>query len=169
MSDETLSQHAAHFTEIVRHLIHLRSRLKTTPTHMRHAHPMAHLLGLNEPSSEINPTEFDLLYKICVICSHHETPISMGELRAHLDVPLSTATRTVDWLVKQGIVERIADPDDRRIVRVGLTDRGHAIHRAGSAMIQMRSESLLRHFDPEERETLLRLMEKLVQALEEEA
>ena len=168
MPDDSLSQHAAQFTEIVRHLIHLRSRLKTAPTHKHADHPMAHLMGADAPASEISPADFDLLYKICVICSHHEAPVTMGELRAHLDVPLSTATRIVDWLVKQGIVERSADPNDRRIVRVGLMERGHAIHRAGSAMIQKRSESLLGHFTPDERETLLQLMEKLVQALEDE-
>jgi len=92
----------------------------------------------------------------------------MGELSQALDVPLSSATRIVDHLVKHEYAQRLADPDDRRIVRVSLTDTGQRLFRGLDEFIQSRLEQILRHFTPEEQETLLGLLRKLLSALSEE-
>jgi DNA-binding MarR family transcriptional regulator len=93
----------------------------------------------------------------------------MGDLSRALNVPLSSATRVVDLLVKSSCVERLADPDDRRVVRVALTETGAAISRAVNSAIQRRAERMLRPFTPPERETLIVLLRKLVAGLEETA
>jgi len=41
-------------------------------------------------------------------------PLTMSELSNELNVPMSTATRIVDWLVRGDMVERANDPNDRR-------------------------------------------------------
>jgi DNA-binding PadR family transcriptional regulator len=39
--------------------------------------------------------------------------------------PFSTATRTTDWLLNNGYVQRLTDPNDRRlVVCVELTEAG---------------------------------------------
>ena len=48
----------------------------------------------------------------------------VGALAEHLGVNPSTITGHVDRLVRQGLVRREEDPDDRRIVRNYLTDEG---------------------------------------------
>lgn len=50
------------------------------------------------------------------------TPLS--DVGALLGVSKQAASQLVDTLVLRGYVDRIADPDDRRRVTVGLTDRG---------------------------------------------
>lgn len=40
---------------------------------------------------------------------------------------ISTATGIVDRLVEQGLIKRKEDPDDRRVVVVGLTDKGQEV------------------------------------------
>ena len=55
---------------------------------------------------------------------HRRGPLTMGEIGGHLYLDVSTVTRLVDQLAKMGYVERVADPDDRRIVRARLTRNG---------------------------------------------
>lgn len=50
--------------------------------------------------------------------------VSLGGLAAALDLDISTLSRTVEGLVKAGLVERSADPSDRRAVRLTLTGAG---------------------------------------------
>ena len=109
-----------------------------------------------------------LLFVILVVLSRDDEPVTMGELSRRLDVPLSTATRIVDWLVSNGFAERVHDPADRRVVRVTLTEIGQSVHKVGNEFIRKRVMHLLRRFTPEERETLVVLMRKMAQVLEEE-
>lgn len=53
-----------------------------------------------------------------------EDGLPVGTLAEQLGVNPSTITGHVDRLVRQGLVRREEDPDDRRIVRNYLTDEG---------------------------------------------
>jgi DNA-binding MarR family transcriptional regulator len=55
-----------------------------------------------------------------------EDGLPVGVLAEHLGVNPSTITGHVDRLVRQGLVRRLEDPADRRIVRNFLTDEGDA-------------------------------------------
>ncbi len=52
---------------------------------------------------------------------------TMGEVAGSMSVGFSTMTKIVDRLVQRGLIERCSDPDDRRIVRILLTERGHEL------------------------------------------
>lgn len=52
---------------------------------------------------------------------------SMGELAEAGLFSLATATRTVDRLVAEALVYRVAHPDDRRKVLVFLSDKGREL------------------------------------------
>jgi len=52
----------------------------------------------------------------------------MSELSAELDLHPSTVTGFVDRLLKLGLVQRAEDPDDRRVVRVEISDKGRRDH-----------------------------------------
>jgi len=53
-----------------------------------------------------------------------EGPLTLGELAASEQVAPPTVTKVVAKLEDRGLVEREADPTDRRVVRVVLSDRG---------------------------------------------
>jgi DNA-binding MarR family transcriptional regulator len=59
---------------------------------------------------------------------HHlsEGICSMRELARTLSISESSATAAADRLVREGLVERRADPADRRLVLLALTDEGRA-------------------------------------------
>ena len=104
------------------------------------------------------------LYRIFMLLSRDEEPLTMGRLSSELDVPLSTTTRIVDGLVQAGMVERVTDPNDRRVVRVGMSKNGRALYEAGIAYNKQRIAKLLNVFTAEEQEQLLKLMNKLFDA-----
>ena len=51
-------------------------------------------------------------------------PLRMGAISKHLGSALSATTTIMDRLVEKELVERIADPNDRRVVICKLTDPG---------------------------------------------
>jgi DNA-binding MarR family transcriptional regulator len=55
-----------------------------------------------------------------------EQPRTMRELAQTVAMPPSSVTGLVDSLVERHHVERISDPEDRRIVRVRLSESGQA-------------------------------------------
>jgi DNA-binding MarR family transcriptional regulator len=118
--------------------------------------------------SKYSSIDKDLFYRIgLVILSRYKEPMPMGELSRALDVPQSTATRMVDDLVESGVAVRIADPEDRRIVRVTLTEEGRELHQTISEYMRQRIDQLLIKFTAEEREQLSGLLRKAVESLNE--
>ncbi|HWD52817.1 MAG TPA: MarR family transcriptional regulator [Acidimicrobiales bacterium] len=51
---------------------------------------------------------------------------NLGDVAGELAVSKQAASQLVDTLVTRGYVERTPDPEDRRRVTVGLTERGRA-------------------------------------------
>jgi DNA-binding MarR family transcriptional regulator len=78
----------------------------------------------------------------------------MGELAVIEGVRMPTATSVVARLVKLGLVERIADPQDRRAVLVGITARGSAQIGELVAERNARFAELLARLSGEERRLL---------------
>lgn len=71
----------------------------------------------------------------------HNPGINQGNLAALLEVEAITAGRMIDRLEKLGLVERRADPSDRRAWRLHLTDEAPVVldalrERAGVVMDQ---------------------------------
>lgn len=54
-------------------------------------------------------------------------PTRMTDLAQKLCISTGTLTVRVDKLEKDGLVERTANPDDRRSLFIGLTNRGQAL------------------------------------------
>lgn len=55
--------------------------------------------------------------------------VSIVELAGVLGVDTSTLSRTIDNLVKAGLVDRVLNPQDRRYVTIALTERGGGVSR----------------------------------------
>jgi DNA-binding MarR family transcriptional regulator len=121
--------------------------------------------NLREKIGQIN--DRNVFFTIGFVFSRQSVPITMGDLSRILGVPFSTATRTVDWLVDNGYVQRLADPDDRRVVRVELTVAGIELYRALNDLLLEGAEQFLHNFSLEERKELGRLLGKLVENLDQ--
>jgi DNA-binding MarR family transcriptional regulator len=115
-----------------------------------------------------NVTDFDLFYSLGSIFTQEAKPLTMGELSRWLNVPLSTATRIVDWLVNNNYAQRLPDPTDRRVVRVALTDAGNATYGEIDNFFMERIACLMRGFTDDERIMFVRLLQKIITTLEQE-
>lgn len=130
---------------------------------------------LKEHLEEVFPSEsskqkenLDLIFKTCMALTRKESPPTMGEMSAALGITLSAATRLVAWLVDNDYAIRLSDPDDRRIVRVNLTDRGWEVFKTLNDIIAHRAGLVLNQFTEEERILLILLLRKLTKNLKEQ-
>lgn len=98
---------------------------------------------------------------------HRKPGSAMGELSQALSVPLHTATRMVDSLVENGLADRLSDPEDRRVVRVTLTDNGVRFHEAFEAHVAQESQRIMACLTPEEQRILIALLRKIAASLRE--
>lgn len=101
-----------------------------------------------------------LFYQISKVLQGGENP-TMKELGEALRIPKATLTRIVDLWVRQGIVERFDDPGDRRIVRVGLTERGGQLREIMLEYGEKRVGNVLSSLTKEEQIALISLLNKL--------
>jgi DNA-binding MarR family transcriptional regulator len=73
--------------------------------------------------SGLTPAQHQLLL---AIRGHHGGAPSVGDIAEHLLLRHHSVVELVDRAGNAGLVERRADPDDHRIVRLALTELGEA-------------------------------------------
>jgi DNA-binding MarR family transcriptional regulator len=159
-SMSTIENTAEQFMSLMHRFICLRPRL-ILPEHI--VQFKKKMEGFKESGN--NPEDYSFLFRILILLAQNEKPMTMSELSTELNVPMSTATRIVDWLVRGDMVERVNDPDDRRVVRVGMSNSGRALYEAGMEYNKQRIADLLKDFSGEEQMQLLKLMNKLFDSL----
>jgi DNA-binding MarR family transcriptional regulator len=120
------------------------------------------------PTGTASEPNYQVLYRVSTALPRSGS-LTMSELSSALMVPMSTTTRMVDWLVKQGLVVRMPDPEDRRVVRVAFTDAGRELSGKIEDHVRERVQEILGSLTPEERRTLLALIKKIVASLNERA
>jgi DNA-binding MarR family transcriptional regulator len=69
--------------------------------------------------------EYDVLYTL----AKSPTPMRLGELNRGVLLSQPALSRMVDRLAERGLVARSRDPDDRRSIRLSLTELGRAEQR----------------------------------------
>ena len=153
-------QTAEQFIDLVQRYMRLRPRLIHPDHVVQFKKKMASLRN-----SGYSPEDHEFFFRMFVLLSQNQEPITMSELSSTLNVPMSTATRIVDGLVKNDMAERVHDSNDRRIVRVGMSKNGRELYEMGMAYNKQRIANLLKDFTAEEQAELLRLMNKLFDAL----
>jgi DNA-binding MarR family transcriptional regulator len=89
-------------------------------------------------------------------------------LARSLRVAVPTMTRMLDGLVERGLVERQADPESRRQIRVVPTAEGNAVLARYEAIIAARLRSLTGALDLERQRRLLQAIGDLRSALDRE-
>ncbi len=73
------------------------------------------------PSSNITPGAYYVLLQLS-----GEGELSMSEIGERLSISKPNVTTLIDKLIEEGLTERLADKQDRRIVKIKLTKKGSA-------------------------------------------
>ena len=74
--------------------------------------------------ADLSWAEFELLMRLAVVATR---PLQMGEIAAQLVGSPSGTTRIADRLEKDGLIVRETPRENRRIVRVQLTEKGRDV------------------------------------------
>ncbi|AXA36634.1 MAG: MarR family transcriptional regulator [Candidatus Hydrogenedentota bacterium] len=82
-------------------------------------------------------------------------PQRMSEIARLSGVTLPAATAVVDRLVEAGLVERHSEPNDRRVVRIALTEKGRKMIASMNSVHERRLRDVLEKLTPEERTALV--------------
>ncbi len=111
-------------------------------------------------SSGLTPPQIHTLISL-----GHDGGLPMGELARRGGITEKTMTGIVDRLEHAGHVQRERDADDRRLVRVRLTERGRGAFATIEQHVKSRLRGFLEHIDAEDRCALKRILQKLHQRL----
>jgi len=90
------------------------------------------------------------------------------ETAAGLGLTAPSVSVGVHRLEAAGLLERRPNPQDGRAIQLFLTDRGQALHQRARAFRREKMRRLLMGLTPEDRATLLALLEQAISATEEE-
>jgi DNA-binding MarR family transcriptional regulator len=87
--------------------------------------------------------------------------ITMNDLSLKMKLASSTMTRMVDQLVQKGLVDRQPDAEDRRVVRVRLTESGRQAKQQLDETLQSFFLTVMQDIPDNEREQLIRSLKLL--------
>jgi len=88
-------------------------------------------------------------------------PLTMTDFSDRLGVPLSTATRMVERLIEKGLAVRSRIEDDRRVVRVELSEDGRKLNQSFAEHRRAMGRRMLSALTHGEREIFIELMTKM--------
>lgn len=93
-------------------------------------------------------------------------PMCAGELARALDHDAGAMTRVVDQLESKGYVRRQPNEQDRRSLRIAVTDAGMAVWRHIAIAHEHTLEHAQQDLDPAERAQLMDLLERVYASLQ---
>jgi DNA-binding MarR family transcriptional regulator len=64
-------------------------------------------------------------YPVLGMLTHHDA-LTMSGIQERMCMSKSNTTSLVDKLIESGRVERLFDPDDRRVIKIAITAKGRA-------------------------------------------
>jgi len=108
-------------------------------------------------------TEFDVTPPQCeaLMVLKEGGSLAMGELCQRVGSACSTATDLIDRMERNGLVERVRDPRDRRVIRLHITPKGDEVVERVIEASRTNLARKLQGLCDEEKEQLLRTLEQL--------
>ncbi len=107
---------------------------------------------------ELGITQIKLLHQLEVATRE----LTLKEAAELVPLSLPAASRTIDDLVRRGMVERHEDVEDRRMKRVSLTDRGRLVIRKLNAARLNGLEQFAQTLNEDERRALSGALQQLL-------
>lgn len=104
----------------------------------------------------VTAAQFELLQAIAAIESSGG---GCGELARRVAAPGPDITRMVDRLVAAGLVARLRDENDRRVVHAHLTEKARELLRDASPAVARAESEMFGNLDINEREALTTLLQ----------
>ena len=108
----------------------------------------------------LSAQDFGILFRLL-----KQGPMSQVDIAALLLRDKTTITRRIDGLVKKGLVQRGADPNDRRYFRVALTEQGNAALEVMIPLVRDFQQEVLSDIPDEEKAITIRTLKHISEKL----
>jgi DNA-binding MarR family transcriptional regulator len=102
---------------------------------------------------------------IIIVFIAQNKSVKMSAIADNLNAPLSTLTSIVDKLVANKFLLRYNSDDDRRVVKVGLDEKGKASYKQFLNHKRMMAKKVLSHLSEMEQEALIDNLSKLATSI----
>ena len=97
---------------------------------------------------------------------HSETPVFQRDIEREFSITRSTVTNILQLMERKGYIERQSVPQDARLKRLVLAEKGACIHEKTMQSLHQTDEFVESLLTPEENAELLRLLNKLRKGLQ---
>jgi len=108
-------------------------------------------------------SEYELLVMLVMSTKDSKGAFTVTEISNLLQVTPAGVTHLINPLEEAGYIERLPDPHDRRIVRIGLTDKGTQTAESLISEVQENLIGLVNYLGEEDSKTLIHLMSKSIE------
>ena len=109
--------------------------------------------------ADLTPNQYNVLR---ILRGSHPTRLPSGEIAERMISRDPDVTRLVDRLSRRGLVSRVRGRQDRRVVEVGITDKGRVLLKRFDAHVDRMPRAMLGHLGPEKLAQLRQLLEDLI-------
>ncbi|MCX5894407.1 MAG: MarR family transcriptional regulator [Proteobacteria bacterium] len=92
---------------------------------------------------------------------HEDREYRMGELSKNANVTMPFMTEMVDGLVQAELLDRLRDTEDRRVVKVKLSEKGKKIHKQFVKIRANEMSSIFAKLDNKDQAALLQALRKM--------
>jgi DNA-binding MarR family transcriptional regulator len=101
---------------------------------------------------------------VILMALSHKGSAGVHDIGKHMEISSAAASQIIDRLVQSGFVDRMEDPQDRRVKHVTLTNKGRAAIKAGMDRLFHWVEELAENLTDEERRVVLKALPILMEA-----
>lgn len=116
---------------------------------------------------ELKPSEIDLLVFLYISINENKQALSASELSDVLKITPAGVTHLINPLEESSLIERLKDPNDRRIVRIGLTQKGKKIAESQFNLIFEKISGLIDYLGDEDSQAIIRLLSSITEYMQE--
>jgi DNA-binding MarR family transcriptional regulator len=113
-------------------------------------------------------SEYELLVMLVISLRDDKQSLTVTEISSLLQITPAGVTHLINPLEEVGYIVRLQAPKDRRVVLIGLTEKGNQVADALILEIQEQLVGLVNHLGEKDSETLFRLLSKSIDYFNEQ-
>jgi DNA-binding MarR family transcriptional regulator len=108
-------------------------------------------------------SEYELLVMLVMSLGDEKKAFTVTEISNLLQITPAGVTHLINPLEEAGYIERLQASNDRRIVLIGLTEKGTNVAKSLISEVQEQLIGLINHLGEEDSRTLIRLMSRSIE------
>ena len=112
--------------------------------------------------NDMTRSEYELLGMLVMRLEGNQKALSIGEISNFLQITPAGVTHLINPLEEKGLIERLKDPSDRRVVLIGITEKGIGIAEDLMAEVQEKLVGLINFLGEDDSRKLIVLMNKVI-------